>query len=38
MGGSQINGADTVVVVMVKTADKRAAEFWIEDWDENDVR
>ena len=31
MGGSQINGADTVVVVMVKTADKRAAEFWIED-------
>lgn len=31
MGGSQINGADTVIVVMVKTADKRAAEFWIED-------
>ncbi len=31
MGGSQINGADTVVVVMVKTADKHAAEFWIED-------
>ena len=31
LGGSQINGADTVVVVMVKTADQRAAEFWIED-------
>ena len=31
MGGSQINGADAVVVVMVKTADKREAEFWIED-------
>ena len=31
MGGSQINGADAVVVVMVKTADKRQAEFWIED-------
>jgi nitroreductase len=31
MGGSQINGADVVVVVMVKTADKREAEFWIED-------
>lgn len=31
MGGSQINGADTVIVVMVKTADKRQAEFWIED-------
>ena len=31
MGGSQINGSDTVIVVMVKTADKRAAEFWIED-------
>ncbi len=31
MGGSQINGADTVVVVMVKAADKHAAEFWIED-------
>lgn len=30
-GGSQINGADTVVVVMVKTADEKAAEFWIED-------
>ena len=26
MGGSQINGADAVVVVMVKTADKRQAE------------
>ncbi len=31
MGGSQINGADTVVVVMVKTDDDRSAEFWIED-------
>ena len=31
MGGSQINGADAVIVVMVKTADKRSAEFWIED-------
>ena len=31
LGGSQINGADTVIVVMVKTADRRAAEFWIED-------
>ena len=31
MGGSQINGADIVIVVMVKTADDRAAEFWIED-------
>ncbi|MBQ9371648.1 MAG: nitroreductase family protein [Thermoguttaceae bacterium] len=31
MGGAQINGADVVVVVMVKTADKRQAEFWIED-------
>ena len=31
MGGSQINGADAVIVVMVKMADKRQAEFWIED-------
>lgn len=31
MGGSQVNGADAVIVVMVKTADKRSAEFWIED-------
>lgn len=31
MGGSQINGADVVIVVMVKTADKYEAEFWIED-------
>ena len=31
MGGSQINGADAVIVVMVKTADVRQAEFWIED-------
>ena len=30
-GGSQINGADTVIVVMAKTADKHASEFWIED-------
>ena len=27
MGGSQINSADAVIVVMVKTADKRQAEF-----------
>lgn len=31
MGGSQINGAGAVIVVMVRTADKREAEFWIED-------
>jgi nitroreductase len=31
MGGSQINSADAVIVVMVKTANKRQAEFWIED-------
>ena len=31
MGGSQINGADAVIVVMVHTADRRQAEFWIED-------
>ena len=31
MGGSQIYGADAVIVVMVKTDDKRQAEFWIED-------
>ena len=31
MGGPQINGADAVIVVMVKTANKRQAEFWIED-------
>ena len=31
MGGSQINGADVVFVVTVKTADRRQAEFWIED-------
>lgn len=30
-GGSQINGADTVIVVMVKTSNLRDAEFWIED-------
>ncbi|MBS5282642.1 MAG: nitroreductase family protein [Clostridiales bacterium] len=30
-GGSQINGADTVIVVMVKTSNARDAEFWIED-------
>ncbi len=31
MGGSQINGADAVIVVTVRTEDRRAAEFWIED-------
>lgn len=31
MGGSQINGADAVIVTMVKTGNKRQAEFWIED-------
>ncbi len=31
MGGSQINGADAVIVTMVKTADRRQSEFWIED-------
>lgn len=31
MGGSQINGAGAVIAVMVRTADKREAEFWIED-------
>ena len=31
MGGSQVNGADVVIVVMVNTTDKRQAEFWIED-------
>ncbi|MBP5778750.1 MAG: nitroreductase family protein, partial [Campylobacter sp.] len=31
LGGSQLDGADTVVVVMVKTQNERAAEFWIED-------
>lgn len=30
-GGSQVEGADTVIVVMVKTADARQSEFWIED-------
>lgn len=30
-GGSQIDGADAVIVTIVKTADKRKAEFWIED-------
>ena len=30
-GGTQIIGADTVIVVMVKTEDERQAEFWIED-------
>ena len=30
-GGTQINGADAVIVTMVKTEDKRQAEFWIED-------
>ena len=31
MGGSQVNGAGAVIAVMVRTADKREAEFWIED-------
>lgn len=31
LGGSQINGADAVIVTMVRTADKRQSEFWIED-------
>ncbi|MCD8090638.1 MAG: nitroreductase family protein [Clostridiales bacterium] len=31
LGGSQINGADAVIVTMVKTADKRQSKFWIED-------
>lgn len=30
-GGSQINGADIVIVTMVRRKDKRQAEFWIED-------
>ena len=30
-GGSQINSATAVIVVMVKTADPQSAEFWIED-------
>jgi nitroreductase len=30
-GGSQINGADAVIVTVVRTGDKRKAEFWIED-------
>ena len=30
-GGSQINGADTVIVTMVRTGSKSQAEFWIED-------
>ena len=31
LGGSQINGADAVIVVMVRTSDQRMSEFWIED-------
>ncbi len=31
MGGSQVNGAGAVIAVMIRTADKREAEFWIED-------
>ncbi len=31
LGGSQIDGADTVVVTIVKTMDRRQSEFWIED-------
>ncbi len=30
-GGSQVNGADAVIVVLVKTDDPRQSEFWIED-------
>ncbi len=30
-GGSQINSADAVIVTMVKTANNRQSEFWIED-------
>ena len=30
-GGSQINGADTVIVTIVRTKDKKQSEFWIED-------
>ena len=30
-GGSQINGADTVIVTMVRTGNKSQAEFWIEE-------
>ena len=30
-GGSQIASANTVIVTMVKTADAKRAEFWIED-------
>lgn len=30
-GGSQVNSADTVIVVMVNTANAQRAEFWIED-------
>ncbi|QHO90189.1 NAD(P)H nitroreductase [Actinomyces sp. 432] len=31
LGGSQVEGAAAVIVTMVKTADTRQAEFWIED-------
>ncbi|WII09516.1 nitroreductase family protein [Methanomassiliicoccales archaeon LGM-DZ1] len=31
LGGSQIVGADAVIVVMADTHDKRMSEFWIED-------
>lgn len=31
LGGSQVNGADTVVVTIVKTANRSQAEFWKED-------
>ncbi|MBO6084322.1 MAG: nitroreductase family protein, partial [Candidatus Methanomethylophilaceae archaeon] len=31
LGGSQIDGADAVVVVMVDTHDAKQSEFWIED-------
>lgn len=31
MGGTQIIGADAVIVVMVRTGNKQQAEFWVED-------
>ena len=30
-GGTQINGADAVIVVFVKTENEKLSEFWIED-------
>ena len=31
LGGTQINGADAVIVVFVKTENEKLSEFWIED-------